>query len=314
MTDIQTGERKQMELKEKLQALLELEGFPCRFMEPMSSHTTFRIGGPAAAYVCPSGETELKTVLSFCRREKLPFFILGNGSNLLVSDAGYEGVVISTTEGLTRLEAEGERIFASSGQLLSRTAKRALKEGLTGLEFAAGIPGTIGGALVMNAGAYGSEIKDVLEYARVMTPEGEILTLGPKELKMDYRTSCIPAMGYTVLDACFRLKKENRDEIEAYMNELSLKRREKQPLQYPSAGSTFKRPKGHFAARLIEDAGLKGFTVGGAQVSQKHSGFVINRGDATAADVMELCRQIRERVKTQFDVELEMEVKTLGKF
>ena len=287
-----------MELKEKLQALLELEGFPCRFMEPMSSHTTFRIGGPAAAYVCPSGETELKTVLSFCRREKLPFFILGNGSNLLVSDAGYEGVVISTTEGLTRLEAEGERIFASSGQLLSRTAKRALKEGLTGLEFAAGIPGTIGGALVMNAGAYGSEIKDVLEYARVMTPEGEILTLGPKELKMD----------------CFRLKKGNRDEIEAYMNELSLKRREKQPLQYPSAGSTFKRPKGHFAARLIEDAGLKGFTVGGAQVSQKHSGFVINRGDATAADVMELCRQIRERVKTQFDVELEMEVKTLGKF
>ena len=161
-----------MELKEKLQALLELEGFPCHFMEPMSSHTTFRIGGPAAAYVCPSGETELKTVLSFCRREKLPFFILGNGSNLLVSDAGYEGVVISTTEGLTRLEAEGERIFASSGQLLSRTAKRALKEGLTGLEFAAGIPGTIGGALVMNAGAYGSEIKDVLEYARVMRTSG----------------------------------------------------------------------------------------------------------------------------------------------
>ena len=257
-----------MELKEKLQALLGQEGLPCRFMEPMSSHTTFRIGVcPAAAYVCPSGETELKTILSFCRREKLPFFILGNGSNLLVSDAGYEGVVISMTEGLTRLEAEGERIFAASGQLLSRMAKRALKEGLTGLEFAAGIPGTIGGALVMNAGAYGSEIKDVLEYARVMTPEGEILTLGPKVVikNADHRTSCIPAMGYTVLEACFCLKKGNRDEIEAYMNELSLKRREKQPLQYPSAGSTFKRPKGHFAARLIEDAGLKGLTVGGAQ-------------------------------------------------
>lgn len=303
-----------MELKETLKALLEQEGFLCRFMEPMSSHTTFRIGGPAAAYVCPDGEPGLKTVLSFCQREGLPFFILGNGSNLLVSDAGYEGVVISMTEGLTRLEAEGERIFAASGQLLSRTAKMALKEGLTGLEFAAGIPGTIGGALVMNAGAYGAEIKDVLEYARVMTPEGEILTLGPEELKMGYRTSCIPAMGYTVLEACFHLKKGNRDEIEAYMNELSLKRREKQPLQYPSAGSTFKRPKGHFAARLIEDAGLKGFAVGGAQVSEKHSGFVINRGNATAADVMELCRQIRERVKTQFDVELEMEVKTLGKF
>ena len=304
-----------MELKEKLQALLELEGFQSVSGASMSSYTTFRIGGPAAAYVCPSGETELKTVLSFCRREKLPFFILGNGSNSAGSVMQDMREWLFPRQRAGRLsEAEGERIFASSGQLLSRTAKRALKEGLTGLEFAAGIPGTIGGALVMNAGAYGSEIKDVLEYARVMTPEGEILTLGPKELKMDYRTSCIPAMGYTVLDACFRLKKGNRDEIEAYMNELSLKRREKQPLQYPSAGSTFKRPKGHFAARLIEDAGLKGFTVGGAQVSQKHSGFVINRGDATAADVMELCRQIRERVKTQFDVELEMEVKTLGKF
>lgn len=303
-----------MELKETLQALLEQEGSQCRFMEPMSSHTTFRIGGPAAAYVCPAGEQALKTIIAFCRREKIPFFILGNGSNLLVSDAGYEGVVISMTEGLTRLEAEGERIFAASGQLLSRTAKKALQEGLTGLEFAAGIPGTIGGALVMNAGAYGSEIKDVLEYARVMTPEGEILTLGPKELELGYRTSCIPARGYTVLDACFHLKKGNREEIESYMNELSLKRREKQPLQYPSAGSTFKRPAGHFAARLIEDAGLKGSTVGGAQVSEKHSGFVINRGGATAADVMELCCQIKERVKAKFDVDLEMEVKTLGKF
>ena len=234
---------------------MELEGFPCRFMEPMSSHTTFRIGGPAAVmYVRPERQSLKRSSLS--AEGKLPFFILGNGSNLLVSDAGYEGVVISTTEGLTRLEAEGED-FCIIGQLLSRTAKRALKEGLTGLEFAAGIPGTIGGALVMNAGAYGSEIKDVLEYARVMTPEEEILTLGPKELKMDYRTSCIPAMGYTVLDACFRLKKGNRDEIEAYMNELSLKRREKQPLQYPSAGSTFKRPKGHFAARLIEGCRIK---------------------------------------------------------
>ena len=301
-------------LEEKLKEVMTSERGNFRFMEPMKRHTTFRIGGPAAVFISPGSEEELREVLNLLKEENIPWTILGNGSNLLVSDAGYEGVVISTTEGLTRLEAEGERIFASSGQLLSRTAKRALKEGLTGLEFAAGIPGTIGGALVMNAGAYGSEIKDVLEYARVMTPEGEILTLGPKELKMDYRTSCIPAMGYTVLDACFRLKKGNRDEIEAYMNELSLKRREKQPLQYPSAGSTFKRPKGHFAARLIEDAGLKGFTVGGAQVSQKHSGFVINRGDATAADVMELCSHIRKTVKEISGVELEMEVKTLGKF
>lgn len=303
-----------MELRETLQALLESEGLSCRFMEPMSSHTTFRIGGPAAAYVSPAGETELKHIITLCQRERIPFFVLGNGSNLLVSDTGYEGVIISMTEGLKRLEAEGEHIFAASGQLLSRAAKKAMEEGLTGLEFAAGIPGTIGGALVMNAGAYGSEIKDVLEYARVMTPEGEVLTLGPEELKLGYRTSCIPAMRYTVLDACFHLKKGKREEIEAYMNELSLKRREKQPLQYPSAGSTFKRPEGHFAAKLIEDAGLKGLMVGGAQVSEKHSGFVINRGGATAADVMELCRRIRERVKAQFDVDLEMEVKTLGQF
>ena len=283
--------------------------------EMMNRHTTFRVGGPASYFVSPDGDEALKKVLLLCREEQMPYYILGNGSNLLVSDKGYGGVMILMGEGFAQIreDVSGE-LAAGAGVLLSRIAREAQEHSLTGFEFAAGIPGTIGGALVMNAGAYGSEIKDVLEYARVMTPEGEILTLGPKELKMDYRTSCIPAMGYTVLDACFRLKKGNRDEIEAYMNELSLKRREKQPLQYPSAGSTFKRPKGHFAARLIEDAGLKGFTVGGAQVSQKHSGFVINRGDATAADVMELCRQIRERVKTQFDVELEMEVKTLGKF
>ena len=299
--------------KEIKQRFCQQLGDECvRFEEPMCDHTTFRIGGPAEVFVMPESYEQIAWVIRQCRQAELPYFILGNGSNLLVSDAGYEGVVISTTEGLTRLEAEGERIFASSGQLLSRTAKRALKEGLTGLEFAAGIPGTIGGALVMNAGAYGSEIKDVLEYARVMTPEGEILTLGPKELKMDYRTSCIPAMGYTVLDACFRLKKGNRDEIEAYMNELSLKRREKQPLQYPSAGSTFKRPKGHFAARLIEDAGLKGYTVGGAQVSEKHSGFVVNRGGATAEEVAFLIKQVQKKVMKQFNVMMQPEVRFVG--
>ena len=284
-----------------------------RTEEPMSRHTTFRIGGPAALMALPRTVGEAKAAVRAAGELEIRPFFLGNGSNLLVPDEGYRGFVVKLC-GLDQTQEVNRRLWAESGISLARLAWAALGRGLAGLEFAHGIPGSLGGGVMMNAGAYGSEIKDVLEYARVMTPEGEILTLGPKELKMDYRTSCIPAMGYTVLDACFRLKKGNRDEIEAYMNELSLKRREKQPLQYPSAGSTFKRPKGHFAARLIEDAGLKGFTVGGAQVSQKHSGFVINRGDATAADVMELCRQIRERVKTQFDVELEMEVKTLGKF
>lgn len=303
-----------MELRETLTALLAQEGSVCRFMEPMSSHTTFRIGGPAAAFVCPEGETDLKNVIDFCRREQIPYRILGNGSNLLVSDAGFKGVVISMTECWQSLRTEGERIFAGAGQLLSRTARRALEEGLTGFEFAAGIPGTVGGALVMNAGAYGFEMKDILESARVMTPEGEILTLGPGGLCLGYRTSCIPFREYTVLEACFLLKKGDKESIEASMKELAEKRREKQPLQYPSAGSTFKRPQGHFAAQLIEEAGLKGLTVGGAQVSEKHSGFVINRGGATAADVMELCRQVREKVKARSGVELEMEVKTLGEF
>ena len=314
MTDIQTGERKQMELKEKLQALLELEGFPCRFMEPMSSHTTFRIGGPAAAYVCPSGETELKTVLSFCRREKLPFFILGNGSNLLVSDAGYEGVVISTTEGLTRLEAEGERIFASSGQLLSRTAKRALKEGLTGLEFAAGIPGTMGGGLFMNAGAYGGELKQVVTEAAVMTKDGMILHVPVEQMALGHRISSFMQTGEIILSVKMQLTQGNLDVIKETMNDFNSRRRDKQPLEYPSAGSTFKRPAGYFAGKLIEDAGLKGFSVGGAQVSKKHAGFVINTGSATAADIWNLCNEIQNRIQNEFGVTLEMEIQKLGSF
>ncbi|MFR8758335.1 MAG: UDP-N-acetylmuramate dehydrogenase [Clostridium sp.] len=205
-------------------------------------------------------------------------------------------------------------IRAGAGELLSRTARLAMECSLTGMEFASGIPGTIGGALVMNAGAYGSEICNVLSRAKVMTTEGEILELPAEELELGYRTSCIPKKNYIVLEAVFELNKGSKEAISSQMRELAGKRREKQPLEYPSAGSTFKRPEGYFAAKLIEDAGLKGFSVGGAMVSEKHSGFVINYNDATASDVMELCRQVREKVKALSGVELEMEVKRLGEF
>ncbi|MDO5416683.1 MAG: UDP-N-acetylmuramate dehydrogenase [Lachnospiraceae bacterium] len=282
--------------------------------EPMKNHTTFRVGGPAAYFVTPMGEEELRQVLAVCRRLESPWFILGNGSNLLVSDRGFDGVVIDMEKGFSGIRTEGNQIDAEAGLLLSQIARRALESGLTGLEFAAGIPGTLGGAAVMNAGAYGSEMKDVLRQVRVMTPEGEVREIPAQELELGYRTSSILKNGWIVLSAVFSLEPGEPEKIRGRMDELAVARRSKQPLEYPSAGSTFKRPEGYFAGKLIQDAGLKGFQVGGAQVSEKHSGFVINRGGAQASDVMELCRQVSERVKEQFGVALEMEVKTLGDF
>lgn len=298
--------------KENLKSLLNSQEASLRFDEPMSAHTTFRIGGPAKVFVCPGNEEELASVLILCGKENIPYAILGNGSNLLVSDSGFDGVVISLEKHWSFLKAEGTKIRAGAGQFLSRIARLALENGLTGLEFASGIPGTAGGALVMNAGAYGSEMKDVLVSAKVMTAQGEILTLSGEELELGYRRSNIPEKGYIVLEVLFELKKGNPDAISARMRELAGKRREKQPLEYPSAGSTFKRPEGNFAGKLIEEAGLRGFQIGGAQVSEKHCGFVVNRGGATAKDVMELCDYIKERVKETSGVELEMEVKRLG--
>lgn len=303
-----------LDLSKRLEKILTGEGSALRMQEPMKEHTTFRIGGPASLYVCPSGEEELRQVLKLCREQQVPWAILGNGSNLLVSDRGFDGVVISMSENWNFCRIEGERLVAGGGQLLSRAARCAAAKSLEGMEFAAGIPGTVGGALVMNAGAYGSEIRDVLEWARVMTPEGEILVLNGEELELSYRRSCIPEKGYVVLEASFLLKEGSREAILDRISQLAAQRREKQPLEYPSAGSTFKRPEGHFAGKLIQDAGLKGLQVGGAQVSEKHSGFVINTGTATAEDVMELCRLVQSRVKEQFGVELEMEVKKLGEF
>lgn len=284
-----------------------------RINEPMKAHTSFKVGGPADWFVMPETKEELSAVLDICRRADLPWYMLGNGSNLLISDSGLRGVVISTKK-FDRLESCDTTLRVGSGVLLSRAAAAALKAGLTGLEFAAGIPGTVGGAVVMNAGAYGSEMKDVLKQVTVLDREGRVLTLSPEELKMGYRTSRIPDEGYLVLEAEFLLNKGDKDAIKEQMDELAAKRREKQPLEYPSAGSTFKRPAGHFAGKLIEDAGLKGFTVGGAAVSDKHAGFVINKGGASASDIASLCRQVQTEVLKQTGIQLELEIRLLGDF
>ena len=281
--------------------------------EPMSAHTTFRIGGPADFLVTPGTAGQLKEILALCREENQPFFILGNGSNLLVGDRGYSGTMICLSR-LSAVETEETCIRAQAGALLSKIAREACERSLAGFEFAAGIPGSLGGAVVMNAGAYGGELKDVLVNVTVMDREGNILKKTPEELCMGYRTSSVLSEEYVVLEAEINLEKGDRRLIRARMDDLAARRREKQPLEYPSAGSTFKRPEGYFAGKLIDDAGLRGFRVGGAQVAEKHCGFVINREQATAADVMELCRRVSGAVKEQFCVELEMEVKTIGNF
>ena len=280
--------------------------------EPMSRHTTFRVGGPADFFVTPKAKEEVRNVIRICKEAGMPYYIIGNGSNLLVSDAGYRGVIVQIYKEMNEVSVEGDLVKAQAGALLSGIAAKALAAELTGFEFASGIPGTIGGACVMNAGAYGGEMKDVLESVTVLTGEGEIIELGRNELELGYRTSVIAKKGYIVLGAVLKLERGDGEKIKTYMDELKEKRVTKQPLEYPSAGSTFKRPEGYFAGKLIEDAGLRGFQVGGAQVSEKHCGFVINRDHATAADIMELMRQVQIRVKENSGVDLEPEVKRLG--
>ena len=285
-----------------------------RFEEPMCDHTTFRIGGPAEVFVMPDSYEQIAWVIRQCRQEAIPYFILGNGSNLLVSDHGYRGVIIQLDRNLGEITVNGTEIRAAAGALLSTIAATARRSSLSGFEFAGGIPGTLGGAVTMNAGAYGGEMKDVLKEVTVMNQDGEILTIPADKLELGYRTSIIKTAGYIVLEAVISLKKGNIEEITALSRKLSAQRIEKQPLEYPSAGSTFKRPEGYFAGKLIQDSGLKGFTVGGAQVSEKHSGFVINKGNATAADVMELIRQVTAKVKEDTGVTMEPEVKQIGEF
>lgn len=282
--------------------------------EPMASHTTFRIGGPAEYYVIPKTPQEIAAVIRLCREENCPYFILGNGSNLLVGDRGYRGVVIQLSKNFDEIRVQGTKVTAQAGAMLIRVAKEAGKAGLTGLEFASGIPGTIGGAMVMNAGAYGGEMKDVVTEVMVLTKEGRIKNLTKEEMKFRYRGSVIEEEGDIVLECTMELNPGDEETIKARMEELAVQRRTKQPIEFPSAGSTFKRPEGYFAGKLIMDAGLRGYQVGGAQVSEKHCGFVINTGGATAADVMQLMRDVSERVQEQFGVTLEPEVKRIGEF
>ena len=282
--------------------------------EPMKNHTTFRVGGPADIFLTPSAE-ELPAVLSVCREEQVPVTVIGNGSNLLVGDQGIRGVVICIGFGMRGIRVDGEKIFLEAGVTLAAAAQQAAKAGLTGLEFASGIPGTFGGAVVMNAGAYGGEMKDVIVSVRVISEDGEILTLSKEELDLSYRHSVIPERGYLVIDGELLLTREkDPDQITERMEELKKKRIEKQPLEYPSAGSTFKRPEGYFAGKLIMDAGLRGFSVGGAAVSEKHCGFVINKGNATAADICALMDEVTRIVKEKYAVTLEPEVKKVGEF
>lgn len=285
-----------------------------REREPMARHTTFRVGGPADWFVEPDSADELGAVIKACREEQVPFYILGNGSNLLVGDKGYRGVMVALGKNFGTVSVEGTGLCAGAGALLSAAARQALGHGLSGLEFAAGIPGTVGGAVVMNAGAYGSEMCGVLDTVTVMAEDGQVKQVPARELELGYRTSSIPGKGYVVLEAKMALQPGDREAIRARMEELAAQRRGRQPLEFPSAGSTFKRPEGYFAGKLIQDAGLRGFAVGGAQVSEKHCGFVINRGNATAADILALCREVQARVKAQSGVGLEMEVKLLGEF
>ena len=282
--------------------------------EPMSRHTTFRVGGPADFFVTPKAKEEVRDVIRICKEAGMPYYIIGNGSNLLVSDAGYRGVIVQIYKEMNEVKVEGDLVKAQAGALLSGIAAKALGAELSGFEFASGIPGTIGGACVMNAGAYGGEMKDVLESVTVLTDEGKIIELGRNELELGYRTSVIAKKGYIVLGAVLKLERGDGEKIKTYMDELREKRVTKQPLEYPSAGSTFKRPEGYFAGKLIMDAGLRGYQVGDAQVSEKHCGFVINKGNATAADVLTLIENVREKVQEQFGVTLEPEVKFLGEF
>lgn len=282
--------------------------------EPMAAHTTFRIGGPADYFVTPAGVDEIGRIVGVCRSEDIPYYVIGNGSNLLVGDKGYRGVIIQIYKNMNRIDVQDNEIRVQAGALLSKTAAAAYEAGLTGLEFASGIPGTVGGAVRMNAGAYGGEMKQVLKNASVLTPEGRILTLTADEMKMGYRTSIVSRMDYVVLEAVLTLTPGSREEIRGRMEELKEQRVSKQPLEYGSAGSTFKRPEGYFAGKLIQDAGLRGFRVGNAQVSEKHCGFVINRGGATAKEVTELMDEVVRRVEADSGVRLEPEVKKIGEF
>lgn len=282
--------------------------------EPMEKHTTFRVGGPAKYFVKPHTIDEIAEMIRYFRLIDREYYILGNGSNLLVSDKGYDGVIIQLYHNMSNIKIEGHRMICQGGAMLSKISATALQEGLTGLEFASGIPGTIGGAMVMNAGAYGGEMKNIVESVKVVTEDGSLLTLSNEEMEFGYRTSVCKKKSLVCVEVILKLQGGNIQSIKSRMEELRELRIMKQPLEFPSAGSTFKRPEGYFAGKLIMDAGLSGFCIGGAKVSEKHCGFVINTGKATAADVKDLIDEVRDKVYERFDVMLEPEVCMLGEF
>jgi len=283
---------------------------------PLSDFTSFRTGGPADFVAVPSDEAELRNIILLAKANEIPYYIIGNGTNLLVSDDGFRGIVVVIKEGKADIsyeERDGEVLVkAHAGAPLTKVAYDAARRGLAGFEFAAGIPGSVGGAVFMNAGAYGGEIKDVIVSARVMDAEGNIFDMDRDGLDLSYRHSAVGEKGLVVLEAVFALKRGDTDAILAQISELNAKRREKQPLEYPSAGSTFKRPEGYFAGKLIEEAGLKGYSVGDACVSEKHCGFVINKGRATSSDIIKLIRDVSDRVYRNSGVRLEPEVRMIG--
>ncbi|MCL1924285.1 MAG: UDP-N-acetylmuramate dehydrogenase [Defluviitaleaceae bacterium] len=276
------------------------------FNEQMSKHTTFQIGGAADLLFMPAHPGDLHRAISICRGQKIPYFILGNGSNVLVSDDGFRGVIIKLYN-FTNVQVEGKVVHAQSGVDMRELSRYAEENSLTGLEFAEGIPATVGGAVCMNAGAYGSEMKDVLIRVDVLR-DGEIRRLLPSELEFGYRTSLVKKENLIVLSATFLLEHGEKDEIRLKMADLNKRRLDKQPLEFPSAGSVFKRPEGYFAGKLIQDSGLQGVSIGGAEVSTKHAGFIINKGNATAKDVLDLIKHVQKTVKDKFGVELEREI------
>lgn len=282
--------------------------------EPMSRHTTFRAGGPADFFVTPEKEGQVRKTLFLLKEARVPCYIMGNGSNLLVGDRGYRGVILQICKKMNRIRIQDTVIQAQAGALLSKIAAEAQTKGLTGFEFASGIPGSLGGAVMMNAGAYGGEMKQVLTQAQVLNASGEIEDVLAEEMELGYRSSVFSRNGGVILSASIQLEPGDPPAIQSRMEELKFLRTSKQPLEYPSAGSTFKRPEGYFAGKLIQDAGLRGFQVGGAQVSEKHCGFVINKDQASAMDIRSLMEQVSEKVYAQFGVRLEPEVKLIGEF
>jgi len=277
----------------------------------MSEHIYFKVGGTVDILLTPSNTEQIRKSISICKENEIPFYILGNGSNILVKDGGIRGVVIKLSN-IDNITVDGNKITAECGALLKDVSIAAAKESLTGFEFACGIPGSVGGAVFMNAGAYDGEISFVIEKAEVLNDQQELITLTKDELDLGYRQSVVMKKGYVVISATFNLEKGNKEKIDNRVNELTVRREERQPLEYPSAGSIFKRPEGYFAGKLIQDAGLKGFSIGGACVSEKHAGFVINKNHGTAKDVLDVIHHVQEEVKKQFGVELHPEVRILG--